>query len=356
SDEVFQHAECWLSNCISDHKPCTTAPVALLPTRIIDVSHPSNPLLYVSSYEVKGQYFALSYCRCHSTKDHVLITSTLADMQKSITLQSLLKTIPDAITITHRFGYRFIWIDALCILQDSLDDWECKASEMCSIYSRATMTIAPASANQASEGTIVYLRYRTPAFYDRLQPLHARAWTLQERKLSPCTLLYNSHYMTWECVTHTIHEGEGSGRHKKKLLNLPNDSGTDNGIEFYYFDWTDIVSDYSKRQVTVPTDKLPAIPGIAALFGSTMENTAYFAGLWRSNFPAALIWHVMGQTKAVRCKHCRAPSWSWACLDTPVVFSIVLQHEIKVEILSIETHPSTLNRFGAVKSGQMHLR
>jgi hypothetical protein len=43
-------------------------------------------------------------------------------------------TFFDATIITRELGYRYLWIDSLCIVQDFLEDWEAESQNMGNIY------------------------------------------------------------------------------------------------------------------------------------------------------------------------------------------------------------------------------
>jgi len=64
------------------------------------------------------------------------------------------KTIRDAITVTRDLGIRFLWVDALCIIQDSRKgkDWHREASKMRDVYSNAFVTISAETAMDARQG------------------------------------------------------------------------------------------------------------------------------------------------------------------------------------------------------------
>jgi hypothetical protein len=73
---------------------------------------------------------------------------------RKITFSVLPRTIQDAISVTRRLGVRFLWVDALCIVQDSINgqDWIDESSKMASIYGNAYLTIVAEAANDCSQG------------------------------------------------------------------------------------------------------------------------------------------------------------------------------------------------------------
>jgi hypothetical protein len=349
SNAVFEIARGWLTSCLSQHRKCKGDRDAVLPTRIIDVSNPRKPKLHVSLSGQKDPYFALSYCWGTGSKDYVLTMARLTAMQHGFDLESLPQTLRDAITLTSRFEYRFIWIDALCIIQDSLEDWEHESARMCSIYSGAILTIGAAWATNASEGILrlrsnkhptlrfinedgaigtAHLRPHPPSYYDAMQPLNSRGWTFQERRLAPRTLLYNSRHMTWECYTSSHKEEDADvysgGPFKKPSVALfprgrPDPCTEHMEREALLDGWVKILRDYSKRKFAVPSDKLPALAGVVA---SIQQELSYdnrcLAGIWYTLLPNVLMWRVTGEARTTRSKTFRAPSWSWASVDGPV--------------------------------------
>jgi hypothetical protein len=140
----------WLSDCKA-HETCQNAtPLDVWPTRVINIS---NDQIHLEQPQERLQepYIALSHCWGTSnlpktTKDSV------TQLKNKIDWKALTKTFQDAITLTRRLGFRYIWIDSLCIIQDDENDWLVEASKMAGIYEDAELVISATSARDGSEG------------------------------------------------------------------------------------------------------------------------------------------------------------------------------------------------------------
>lgn len=196
----------------------------------------------------------------------VLTTKALAEFQREIKLADLPSNFSDALIIAWHLGLKYIWIDSLCILQDSKEDWEAESGKMAAIYRNSTLTIAVLSSPSSKHGILsggeplqdlneekpptirlsaecgygqhetvmlgchtksVVARVPTPSapvldMRDQFPksdslweltpdaPLRRRAWTLQETFLSPRTLYYGSHQLYFHCPQGTeCSEGVG---------------------------------------------------------------------------------------------------------------------------------------------------
>lgn len=144
----------------------------------------------------------------------------------------------DAVAMTRSLGFQYLWIDSLCILQDSREDWAREAVQMASIYKCARITLAATSARTCQDGFLDYApasqRFKIPLEHpgtnvegtrslDENVPQeivlqcasknngnywardvedsvwNSRGWTLQERHLSRRIIHFAENQIFWEC-------------------------------------------------------------------------------------------------------------------------------------------------------------
>ena len=125
-----------------------------------------------------------------------------------------------------------------------------------------------------------------------------------------------------------------------------------------YKNWQRLVECYSTCKVTKEEDKLIAVSGIAKHFQSAL-GSEYLAGLWRENLPIELIWRV-GSAESVSVQQLstyRAPSWSWASVDTQIINKFV-DCELLSLIAVTDSHIEHLwsDPFSPVTGGWIHVR
>src|SRR5687768_16022479 len=105
-----------------------------------------------------GAQFIEYVCLTHRwtpTKPLQLTTASAEQFKTAIPLTDLSQTFEDAFAVTSSLGYRYIWIDSLCIIQDSTEDWATESSKMGEVYAHAAFTIAATAAGEGSKGLFV---------------------------------------------------------------------------------------------------------------------------------------------------------------------------------------------------------
>lgn len=110
-------------------------------------------------------------------------------------------------------------------------------------------------------------------------------------------------------------------------------------------EWQAIAQDYSERKLSMSSDNLLALAGIAATIAKR-SGFRYIAGLWQETVEVDLVWRVSG-LKHVRPTY-RAPTWSWAAVDGNVVAS-----SLQAEFFDPRTH-TDMKASGRVLSSTHH--
>jgi hypothetical protein len=147
-------------------------PTRLLDLGLLDGTNACTLRLHTCGPEDTGvAYVALSHC--WGTSDVFKLTSqTISELAAGIPLERLPKTFQDAIYICRKLGYRYLWIDSLCIFQDSTDDWLHEAKSMKMVYENCTWSVAALHGKDSDAGCfsrrnpLQYLHYVFPSWSD----------------------------------------------------------------------------------------------------------------------------------------------------------------------------------------------
>ncbi|OBT66986.1 hypothetical protein VE03_04182 [Pseudogymnoascus sp. 23342-1-I1] len=368
----------WLSNCTENHDLCKGNGDGTLPTRLIKINGESLSLILTSECLNRPRYATLSHSWGPSGADNV-ITLTSEDLDtymEALPVERFPKTFKDAIEITRRLGLDYLWIDSLCIIQDSVDDWQKESALMHSVFGGSTVTIAASSARDSSQGCFHKpphfsggLRARiTDSGLRRVQDFRARdtyelstfkthlgtrAWALQEKILAPRAIHFSDRGAFWECRTTTASEFLPDG--------FPGQLGSplvSRKVNLEHL-WPQIVRLYSGANLSFGKDKLPALSGIARLrYNETGDH--YLAGLWRDKLEEQLCWsHSRYISGAMRPRPpWRAPTWSWASIDGEVNWYTreeLCLETTYVHVLDANTTKHSHDQFGQVTSGVIQL-
>lgn len=234
----------WFHSCHREHTRCSQNSAKLgnwHPTRLIDLGPTGSSYWRLYSTVHDGpllsvaKYIALSY-RWGPKPRLLLKSSTIQDFRQGHSIKTLSKTFRDLAAVAREFSVRYIWIDALCIIQDSREDWEVEALKMRQVYANASCTVA-ATASTDEEGGLFRLRdpksilpglvnvstdrssVQMMCIFERnywnenifAGPLHKRGWVFQERHLSPRVLYFGNSQVLWECFQEAKCEGFPQG-------------------------------------------------------------------------------------------------------------------------------------------------
>ncbi|KAK5745375.1 hypothetical protein LTR17_001536 [Elasticomyces elasticus] len=401
----FAKARHWIHDvCHVRHKrTCPRPGPSLLPSRLIDVKSCGNTVqLHTPSSDDRNYYAALSYC-WGGNQSVTLRRDNRQVWMSGVPVSDLPQTLQDAVTVARGLDLAYLWIDALCIVQDDPEDVAAEMARMANVYSRAYVTISAASAKSCKEGflktrevphahrQVFQLPLRCPddqigsirfvevdTEYDvQHESIHQRAWTLQEAILSPRVLVYDSHQLRWVCRSELRSDGWYTQFDKSferlEDLHRPDSLPVEEERSGGCFDpsegWRTIVKSYTSRSMSKSDDKLLAISGVAQVYAKVLKDD-YLAGLWVSHLVLELLWRKERKDTGFgtdfkhrfdlkhRPVQYRAPSWSWASVDGVVGWiGHFRKKNVVAQLLDFRIRPVVDTApFGAVKSGHVSLR
>ena len=330
-----------------------------------------------------------------------LVNGNLHQCLQGLPLWALPQTFVDAIRLTNALGLSYLWIDSLCIIQDSTLDWEVESTTMCDVYRGSTINIAASASVDCNGGLflrrnplsvtpcIIDVSYERKEAGDREggpyalsceiacdrdplvdEPLSRRAWAVQERILAPRTVYFTARKVYFACYKKMTSDVDPCSfirynGFNEDLVNtwtfsrpalVPHSPTLDLGLN----NWKRVVQQYTHGQLSFETDKLVAIAGLAKHMQRTwLPNITYLAGLWRFELIDGLMWRrpkTLGSL--ARPKAYRGPSWSWASVEGEVEWKPNNRSPAKMyraSIVEVRTSP-TSNPFGSVHGGYIHIR
>jgi hypothetical protein len=400
-----------------------------------------------------GQYVALSHS-WGSSPMMVTTSETYRAHLQGIMISELPRTFRDAVIITERLKVRYLWIDSLCIIEGNSADWERESTRMGSVYSNSYLTIAASGSIDSSSGCFqpqsvsikvpsdcrstgfaesrfiavqvqlevggleaqqinvskewmpASLRQRPRAYeigsfgayFDPIgeQPLSSRAWTLQERYLSPRVLHYATDQLYIQCKagifaqdgayfhnffnissvinSETAKNMQSSERHI--ISNMP--GLAPDGLRESSTNHQKVVEQYSRKNLSYESDKLPALSGLANEIARYTGNT-YLAGLWKTTILEGVLWRVYlreelsipynkssSPTSEVSFGRklsnfrypsaYRAPSWSWASVDASIHFEHLKSRLVVARYIDSYLELASEDIYGGLKSGWLSIR
>lgn len=372
----------------------------------------SNARLYSVPQGDHPRYVALSYCWGDTQSEQVKTTkANLQHRHDATNLSEFPQTIKDAIQVCRSLGFHYIWIDALCIVQDNDREIASEIAKMGSIYQGAALTIGAASAANSTEG---FLQDRTfeqaygklfripychkqdnhttrgsvflselPISDEYQEPLDKRGWTMQEDMLSLRLLRFGSKQTTWRCPTYPgginidggscpIRENEDPdfdvhdpSRNSEVRSRMLEDGAL--ALSNVYGSWQKNIERYTLRKLSKASDRLPACAALAENFSEIMglQASDYLGGLWKPDLPMQLLWYrlELPDVPVVDLLTCSGPTWSWASLNAPVVFFerflTLYDLTVKAEAQYMDSqikHKFEQSPYAEVERGRLNLR
>jgi hypothetical protein len=403
SEESLKLAKKWIDDCRVKHVSCREKTIAFRPTRLISigVDHVEQIRLCMGKdIHPDASYFTLSHCWGTEPMPERLLNENIQSKFLHIDYNKLPSNFQDAISIVKQLGGGYLWVDSLCSVQDSMEDWQHESGLMGQVYLNGCCNLSAIASESSSVGMIFerepldILPLRTSIGVERNKevvyicdpslwyhgidhsPLIERAWVCQERLLSACNLHFGKTQILWECGTHTASETFPQGlplqleefrarplikRNGSQFLRSPSGPSTrslDDASHPIQL-WNRTVELYSKCQLSYKSDKLLAIAGLAAISHDkfTQNGGKYLAGLWQEYLQYQLLWAGSAIDKGFTRPSYRAPTWSWASVDCHV-----FMHEISslctplMEVIDAHIDLVSENPHGQVKGGYIRVK
>jgi hypothetical protein len=394
--------EDWLKTCNEEHPNCFAGREPWHPTRLLEIVVPATPrgaqMLRLRRLPESSitSYVALSHC-WGGIATVSLRHENKAELENGIPCDKLPKSFRDAVTVTLRLGLEYIWIDSLCIIQDSTEDWQQEASQMHKVYRNADVTIAATGAHNSTEGLFfdrhpdwirpclvsiarndstneAFVVHDTAMWTDGIDktPLNRRAWVLQERRLSRRIIHFSREQIFWECRTAVACETFPSGpfqptsrehdayKFPAKVMDQTQDSPAEVEVDVARL-WNAVLEHYTQADLTRATDKLIAISGLAKTFARNYADR-YLAGMWESSLVLQLPWTVRGtenQNKPI--EQYVAPTWSWSSRNGPIRWSPFYRMRTSfpatelARVVDVQLEPSIDDPFGKLQGGYLRI-
>ena len=366
-------------------------------------------LVITEDRQLTDNYVTLSHC-WGKPSPLKLTRQSQKRLVDGVNVSELPLTFQHAIVVAKRLSTKFIWIDSLCIFQDDDDksDWLREAQLMDKVYTHACLNISATASTDGSQGLF---RSRDPAvvlkptivswcpptngtqdprekaewvltelfFLNRQlmhEPLHHRAWVLQERLLANRVLHFGASQLFWECKHGVLCErfpdhlpsfmhNFGPATFKSFTgaygqVFAPTTTATPPDSAMYKL-LNKVVDAYSQSLLTYHSDKLIALSGIAKLMQGMFQDE-YIVGMWRSCLASQLPWSVQEAMKvngepSTRNFAYRAPTWTWMSVEGIINFPFdATCNNLWIEVLDVKLRHATADTTGLALDGHLMLK
>lgn len=368
----------WIDRCMQMHPKCQQLmSKGWCPTRLLDVSDQSLlTVIETKALNIISPYMTLSHCWGSSEIPRLTINS-YATFKTGIWIANLPPTFVDAVAVARTYNIQYIWIDSLCIIQDSVSDWTKEATSMSEVYRNSVCNIGASAASSGASGLFYardcdlvrpprltyddreYMIFWTTMWYEGVSkaPLHKRGWVVQERWLCPRMLHFGAEQLFWECRTATASEALPEfAQHEDFFISGKIGEGRPLSGDAYGLEregvvastlgvpWSSLIDIYSEADLTVQSDKMVALSGLVSAFSMQHPEDQYLAGLWKRNFVAQLPWYTrVAARNRIPEKYTTyvAPSWSWLSVKggiNPLLSSSNERNSIKQVSTFVDCH------------------
>jgi hypothetical protein len=355
----------WVDTCIT-HKGCAKNHDGIYPTRLMDVgSRPGDlPRLVNTASELidKEKYVFLSF-RWGSAHFFMATSENFDRLRKGVPLHEFGELHQEAMSICRELGYRYIWIDALCIVHGPDSDLALEGSRIGGYIESADLVFIATNASMGEKliqtrnpenlvsisahvvgksnesGTPFTLYLREPgqdaATVVRSQVLD-RAWRFMEVLLARRMVIFHSNQLFWSCCENLRSEGSNfalpplfetipSFKHRLRQNSASTSYIRNEAFRYWHY----LVELNSRGKLVHEIDRLPSVEFVMRSLYIILErenpDIEYWAGLWNQDLLRGLLWTSVKPYRVLSVRdqpQSSFPSWSWAHNNAPVSYSL----------------------------------
>ncbi|KAK8235115.1 heterokaryon incompatibility protein-domain-containing protein [Phyllosticta capitalensis] len=402
----------WAKDHLIDQMcPCAVrADDWVAPTRLIDVDPGGmdGDVQLRESASIPQEnldYAALSYCWGGHKPECMTTPKTIDQNMRCIGWKSMPQTFQDAVTFTRGLGLKYLWIDSICIIQDevSSDDWRREAGRMFGVYKNAKVTFAALFGENSKTGLrddkfkqqtrvaaklrldqstyslcvrrrhYLWLELSDQVYFEGLHknirvPLLTRAWTYQERMMSPRKLFFTEDEILYQCACGNKCEcgiaTKASEQIKRAEIRKTNQVQIQDDDHKIQESWRAVVTNYSGLNLSQPKDRLAALGAMAQTSQRRRRpGSVYLAGLWSDSLHEDLLWYCFWSSREMPSdfgeqsdRPFKLPTWSWASLRYKTCFVRIDDPMPLAEIVTALCVYAEDNRFGTLQQRKLVLR
>jgi hypothetical protein len=281
-------------------------------------------------------------------------------MMTTIPTDELMTLHRDAMIVCRKLGYRYLWIDSLCIIQDDCEDWRHEVQNLGIYLASADLVFAASSGSMndhlmpTGHKTVIRtfkacvghdtghqctIGVRKP--YQSVEELLdrsilSRRWRMQEALLPKRLLIFGKEQLYWVCQENLASQSTAMRRPTplitfptiaKRLEDLRAAHSSDAAIDLAHDYWQYIAEVSSRGKLAVTSDALPAVEGFASNIRRLTGET-YCAGLWLENLVHDLLWIKLEPSMSRDSRNWgatrTAPTWSWASDLASISYGLVV--------------------------------
>lgn len=291
------------------------------------------------------RYVALSYVWGAVSTEYRTTTDNIAERSTpgGLNTATFPETITDSILFTRQLGLRYLWIDAICIIQNCSQDKITQIQSMDLVYGLSYLTIMAAGGASARD-PLPGCRPRTRTLTQHIevvQGLHlcvgpprlhealalsvwnTRCWTYQESALSRRRIYFTEQQVYFECRGDVFCEdivAESKGLQlSSSFIRIPRGEYFPQADPFGTY--MGAVNQCTRRNLTVESDVVDALTGVtnALAIGFRLGDPArvFYCGMILTDLHRALLWQHNPHTPRARRllpkgSSLPLPSWTWA--------------------------------------------